>query len=188
MFGSKQRKKSLFGSSVQSASPGAARSGALFGAPGKGATQPEQPEKKRSILPYALAAVEDTLSRQMGYQPQGVARLNAAQAQQQEMAARSAAEQRKRAMELADWRWKEQWKRDNPMPANNDTVADYEFIRERLGPEAAETYLRNRADPPQYRQGPDGRFYRIETAQPPARPVGGLKPMGGTGGNVGGGF
>lgn len=99
--------------------------------------------------------------------------------QQQAIAAQQAAEQRKRAMEMADWQAKEQWKRENPMPTNNDTVSDYEFIRERLGPEAAETYLRNRADPPQYRQGPDGRFYRIETGQAPTAPVGKLTPIDG---------
>ena len=36
----------------------------------------------RSVLPYVLAAAEDTIARQMGYEPQGVARLNSLQDEQ----------------------------------------------------------------------------------------------------------
>ena len=36
------------------------------------------------------------------------------------------------AQEDAQWYQREQWKRDNPMPANNDTANDYEFWRARL--------------------------------------------------------
>lgn len=112
------------------------------------------------------------------------------QAAQQAMAQEQAA-QLKRAQDLADWRYKQEWERDNPKPVNNDTVADYEFIRGKLGEEQAQTYLRNRADPPQYRQGPDGRFYRIETGVMPTAPVGALRPYqpkGGPVSNGGGGF
>lgn len=36
-------------------------------------------------------------------------------------------EQAKRDAEFADWRRKKQWERDNPAPANNDTINDWNF-------------------------------------------------------------
>jgi hypothetical protein len=42
---------------------------------------------------------------------------------------------------------KMQWERANPKPANNDTINDYNFIAQTLGPEAANNYLRNLGDP-----------------------------------------
>lgn len=76
-----------------------------------------------------------------------------------------------------DWLTRQQWERANPAPRVNDTVADYEFIRGKLGDEAGNTFLQNRADPPQYRQGADGHFYRIETPRAPTAPVGRLTPI-----------
>ena len=55
----------------------------------------------RSVLPYVLAAAEDTIARQMGYQPQGVARLNSLQDEQralQQQGAMLAAQQRHASM------------------------------------------------------------------------------------------
>lgn len=120
--------------------------------------------------------------------PSGVMMMRRDQQMQQQAAADAAAAQRKRAQELADWQWKQEWERDNPKPVSNDTVADYEFIKGQLGEEAAKQYLQNRADPPQYRQGADGRFYRIETGQAPTAPVGKLTPIGGPTQPASGGF
>lgn len=53
-------------------------------------------------------------------------------------------------------------------PPNNDTAADYEFWKSRMTPEQFAAYVQNKADPPQYRQGPDGQFYRIQTQAPPS--------------------
>lgn len=86
-------------------------------------------------------------------------------------------EQAKRQAEYEDFVRKEQWKRDNPAPVNNDTVADYEFIRQRLGEEDAQKYLKNKASPPLWRQGPDGQFYPMATPQVPTAPVGKLTPI-----------
>lgn len=88
-----------------------------------------------------------------------------------------------------NWVRQQQWERANPKPTNNDTVADYEFIRRTLGDEQAQEFLRNKANPPAYRVGPDGQFYRVDVAMPPARPVGRLTPIEeGTGSNAGGNF
>ena len=62
---------------------------------------PEQSAKKPSLLPYILAAAEDTIARQMGYEPQGVARLNSLQDEQralQQQGAMLAQQQRHAAM------------------------------------------------------------------------------------------
>ena len=62
---------------------------------------PEQSAKKPSLLPYILAAAEDTIARQMGYEPQGVARLNSLQDEQralQQQGAILAQQQRHAAM------------------------------------------------------------------------------------------
>lgn len=153
--------------------------------------QPQQQPKKRSVLPYVLAAAEDTLSRQMGYQPQGVARLNERQQEAQDRAEALRQASLKRDTDWQDWVRKQEYERANPAPVNNDTVADYEFIRQNLGDEAAAEFLKNKANPPQYRQGPDGAFYRIDTSgtAPPTKPVGRLTPIGGdAGGNASGGF
>src|SRR5690606_5876608 len=88
-----------------------------------------------------------------------------------------------------DWVRRQEWERANPMPKTNDTVADYEFIRRTLGDEWGEKFLRNRADPVRYVQGPDGQFYPIQTAQAPTAPVGRLTPIEeSAGSNAGGGF
>lgn len=91
-------------------------------------------------------------------------------------------DQQKRDEDFEDWKRQYDYQVENAKPVNNDTVADYEYIRQNLGEEAARTFLQNKADPPQYRQGPDGQFYRIATTAPPpiteddwnsAQPIGG---------------
>ncbi len=110
--------------------------------------------------------------------------------QQQQQAAQMAAEQRKRSLDMADWLAKEQWKRENPMPVNNDTERDIELMRGMLPPEQFEQYLQNNYINPTFYTGPDGRRYANPSINRPA--VGSVLPdprkQGGTGGNVGGGF
>ena len=167
-------------------------------APGLG-MRAEQPKQGRgSFLPYALAAVEDTLSRQMGYAPQGVARLNAQQAAQQQAMADQAAEMRKRSLDMQDWQAKEQWKIDNAPPPNNDTINDFEWYKG-LSETDKEIYHRMK---PQYMtvDNGDGTKSIIPIGangpmmggsgqqQAPSRPVGGLTPMGGPTQPASGGF
>lgn len=75
--------------------------------------------------------------------------------------------QRRMEDERNNWLFQQQWERANPKPVNNDTVADYEFWKQHMSPEQFQAYVQNKADPPQYRQGADGQFYRISPATPP---------------------
>jgi hypothetical protein len=112
------------------------------------------------------------------------ARLDAMQSQQQ------------RGNEWQDWLRKEQWKRENPEP-QNDQLTQYMLNAgiDPKSPEAQQMYRRaveNKVNPPVWRQGADGNFYRVDTPQATA-PVtddewNSASPMGGSGGNVTGGF
>lgn len=64
-----------------------------------------------------------------------------------------------REAEFANWQRKEQWKRDNPQPVNNDTERDYQFIAQTIGEEAANQYLRNLGDPTVSMTLPGNRVY-----------------------------
>lgn len=140
MFGiNGQRKRGLFGKAFDPTQ---------YGTPGIGdglrvehtpqervAQQPEsQPDKpgffdKGGASKYVFAGLQDFLQRRMGEQPTGVTNLLQQQQAEQRSAAEQAAAELKRAQELADWRWKEQWKIDNAPPPNNDTVNDFEWYR-----------------------------------------------------------
>lgn len=72
--------------------------------------------------------------------------------------------QRRRQDELADYGVKQQIEAKYKTPPINDTVADFNFIAERLGPEAAKEFLKNKANPPVWRQGADMQWYRVDAA------------------------
>lgn len=85
-----------------------------------------------------------------------------------------------------------QYKQAHPDPVNNDTAADYAFWQQHMTPKQFNTWVQNKADPPQYRQGPDGQFYRIAPTAAP-KPVtmddwNSAKPIGDGAGNGTGGF
>lgn len=78
-------------------------------------------------------------------------RQREAMRQRQQMAEQS------RAAEWQDWVKQQEYLRANPKPVNNDTVADYNFIRETLSDDDAKSYLRNKTLPPPFVQkNPDG--------------------------------
>lgn len=162
-----------------------------MGSPGLG-TQQQMPQQAPQARPQ-----RSTMQRVAGYLADALAGVNGqagpyAQqlAYEQQMRDRDAMRQRDRADDYADFQQRERFKASLPRPAaNNDTVADFQFIRQTLGDEAAQEFLRNKANPPAYRVGPDGQFYRVDVATPPARPVGRLTPMEEDGaGNGAGGF
>lgn len=111
-----------------------------------------------------IGVLGDSLSIAGGGQAQFVPNMIDQRNRQQAMNYAEQQYQRRRGDENADWMARQQWERANPKPVNNDTVADYEYIRDKLGEDAANEFLRNKANPPQYRQGPDGQFYRIDVA------------------------
>lgn len=112
----------------------------------------------------------------------------------QQMAYQQQRAQQQRETEWQDYVRKAEYDRANPKPINNDTVADYNFWKSVLSPEDFQKWQQNKIDPPQYRQGPDGQFYRINPSQqtPPAFSAddwnSGTPIKGGSGGNAGGGF
>ena len=104
------------------------------------------------------------------------------QQQQMQAAAQQAAAQRQKSVDRQnsweDWQRRQQWQIDNPKPANNDTVNDVNWWMG-ASPEERAAYQEMN---PEYRQGGDGRFYRIDTGgnrAAPTKPVGKLTPMGG---------
>lgn len=154
------------------------RRGGLFGAtsrvPQQQQTMPamtatEQPMKKGFDWGKLIGVLGDSLSIAGGGQAQFVPNLIDQRNRQQAQAYAEQTYQRRRQDDIQDKVAFAQWERDNPKPINNDTVADYQFITQNLGEKAGKEFLRNKANPPQYRQGPDGQFYRIDVAptEPP---------------------
>lgn len=108
-----------------------------------------------------LAIISQILSGMSGKQSPAYA-IWAAQ-QQQHRAEQLAAANREN--DFTDWQRKQEWTQQNPTAPNNDTVADFNFWKQTLPPEQFNTWLQNKINPPQYRQGPDGQFYRMDTGQ-----------------------
>jgi hypothetical protein len=69
--------------------------------------------------------------------------------------------------EFQDWVRKQAYQAEHPNPINNDTVADYDFISQRLGGDAANEYLRNKTiAPPMMVPGPNGQMFMVPRAMP----------------------
>ena len=134
-----------------------------------------QPAQKGKVNWGGVAA--DFLAGLAGQQGPYMQSLQA----EQERAAQARDRAQDRQDRMTDWRQQFDYERANPKPTNNDTVADYDFLRKNLGDDAAKTFLQNKANPPVYRQGPDMQFYRVEPSQSamPTAPVGKLTPIAG---------
>lgn len=72
---------------------------------------------------------------------------------------------------------KMQWERAHPKPVSNDTVNDYQFISQTLGPEAGKQFLQSKANPVQWIQADNGDGTKQLIPMGPSGPL----PMGGGG-------
>lgn len=150
----------------------------LFGAPGFGTKNKydlEQPMPMAAQEPKKpgffgeggagrgiAGAIGDYLLQTSGMRP-----IYAPQQQyKQHFAMQQQLAEKKRLADREDYAWERNYDLQHPKPVNNDTVADYEFLKAQLGPEAAAEFLKNKANPPVYRVGADGQFYRVEVGQP----------------------
>jgi hypothetical protein len=110
--------------------------------------------------------------------------------QQQALAAQQYA--RERQDKRDDFTFEQDYRAQHPGPVNNDTVNDYNFILQTLGPDKAKEYLETKANPPQFMQVPGVGIVQIPRApggSTPTAPVGKLTPLtGDAGGNASGGF
>ena len=121
--------------------------------------------------------------------------------QQRQLEAMTQQAEAQRRAKFDDWRQQYDYERTNPKASTNDTVADYTFMTQTLGKDAADKWLARRGDPFINTTLPNGQFYSgpqsgLETAlrsmgqgaqqgSPPPKPVGKLTPIapGGATGN-----
>ncbi len=178
------RTSGMFGKPPQQASPQQAMP--------IGVQQMQQPAKPKFFgeggVGRAIAGnIGDFLLQQSGMQPIYMPNM----LQQRDMAERARMAEQKRMQDREDmqWEWQNKPKETNPYrwKANDGSLME-------VGPDGQPRQVYK--DPNkrlEYRQGPDGRFYPIDTADAPLQPVtddewNSASPMGGSGGNVTGGF
>ncbi|GGJ39486.1 hypothetical protein CDQ92_13140 [Sphingopyxis bauzanensis] len=173
------------------------RRGGLFGA--SPAMQPAMTAEAAPMAPKKgfdwkklIGVLGDSLSIAGGGQAQYVPNLIDQRNRRQAQQYAEQTYQRRRGDEMTDWQAKQEYERANPAPINNDTVNDYQFLASKLGPEAAQQYLRNLSEGPPVAvdvANPDGSVTRqfLPRSQmggggamvAPQKPVGSLKPYGG---------
>lgn len=121
----------------------------------------------------------------------GIARMRASaearQAALQEAAMARAEDLRKRSLDREDFVFEQDYRTRNPGQTAMQRNLEYYQSLDDAGKAAYQEMN------PVYRQGPDGQFYRVDTAQGPMPTFteddwNSAAPMGGTGGNAGGGF
>jgi hypothetical protein len=95
----------------------------------------------KEALAFGLAGL---VSRQNPMLLQG---LLGAVMQRQKMQQEDQQYQRERADKNTDWRSQYDYEIAHPKPVNNDTSADYDYIASKLGPDAAQQFLRSKTDP-----------------------------------------
>lgn len=111
----------------------------------------------------------DTFADEPRYGPAMLERARA----KREAEAAEAEYQRRRGDALTDYEAKQEVDARYAKPTNNDTVADYEYIKATLGEEAAKDYLKNKANPPQWRQDyATGEWKRVDAPATSTRVLG----------------
>jgi hypothetical protein len=151
-------------------------SGGMFGGGGKGIAQ------------AILAALNGYLASQNN--PVGLANLQAMQQERQRQYEEAQYQQHSQS-ELQRQKDLYSFELANPKPDNNDTANDYQFISQILGPDAGKQFLQTKADPAIVVQTPYGPMPMLRSqvgGSIPAKPVGGLTPIGGPTPQASGGF
>jgi hypothetical protein len=115
-----------------------------------------------------------------GGNPAGIAGLQQLH-QQKMLEQRQAQEQQQYARERQDKRddftFEQDYKAAHPGPINNDTVNDYQFILQQLGPEAATTFLKTKTNPIVMTPYGPMPYSSVAAPQAPTKPVGPLTPI-----------
>jgi len=119
------------------------------------------PEKKPGVNWAGIAA--DFLAGMAGQPGQFAAQQRRIQDDERQFRYAGQLRDQNRQDERADYLWKLQQERANPKPINNDTINDFNWYKNL----SDEDKLIYRQMKPEYRQGPDGKFYPVETAQGP---------------------
>lgn len=112
---------------------------------------------------HIVGFIGDALQQMSGGQPTYMPQMMQMKQQDAEIRARLQAALEKRKADREDYTWKAEYDRANPKPINNDTINDFNWYKS-LSDEDKAIYSQMK---PEYRQGPDGKFYRVETAQGP---------------------
>lgn len=136
-----------------------------------------------------IGMIGDTLSTLGGGQGVYMPAMLQQQQQDAEIRARLQAAMEARKAKREDFVFEQDYQRDNPKPVNNDTINDFNWFKTLSDADKA-LYRQMK---PEYRQGPDGRFYPVETAQGPMPTFtdddwNKGQPVGGSVGNGTGGF
>ena len=84
---------------------------------------------------------------------------------------------RERQDKRDDFTFEQQYKADHPTPVNNDTVADYRFITQTLGPEAGKQFLQSKSNPIVMTPYGPMPYSSVAAPQAPIKPVGTLTPI-----------
>jgi hypothetical protein len=162
------KKKQAFGALPQQVSPlqayGDGSTPAMMQQP---MSQPMPEEQPAKFKPNILGVIGDAMQVFGGGQATYMNSVREQQERSELMRQRAMMAQQERETGWQDWVKKKEYERANPDPVRNDTVADYEFIKQTAGEEAAKQFVMNKANPPEYRQGPDGNFYRVNTQSAP---------------------
>lgn len=165
---------------------GMGRRKSIFGAPmmSEGQTPPfippmagqDMPQFQKPDTKHLIAGViGDTLSTLGGGQASFLPGL----AQQKLLSQRYQQQQAQRTADFDDFTRRERWKLDHPAPVNNDTINDFKFIQQTLGPDAAQQYLRSvAAGPPVAVDGVDAQGNQTRSYVPRGQLYGAPKPAG----------
>jgi hypothetical protein len=98
--------------------------------------------------------------------------------QRQKQAQEDADYQRQRQDKQNDWRTQYDYELAHPKPVNNDTAADYDYIRQHLGKDAADRFLQTKTNPiVMTPYGPMPYSAVNGGSAPPQAPVGKLTPL-----------